>query len=216
MSCRGGARARSHPWRERSARRPSAPSTRNPTPAASRPCRRGAPRGTRPSAGGPNPVAPSVRPARTYSGGTWRIPCSVASVTAGNDPAIATNTTARSVTPNQITASGTHATNGVICSATTSGRMLRRASSKAASTRPSAVPIRRAAAKENASRIRALRGRLGDRAVGEAVAERGPHRGRSRDRRGVGDRRDDPPDEEERSHARGAAAPARSPIAASR
>ena len=36
----------------------------------------------------------------------------VASVTDGNDPTIATNTTARSVEPNQITASGTQATNG--------------------------------------------------------------------------------------------------------
>ena len=38
----------------------------------------------------------------------------VASVIAGNDPTIVTNTTARSLTPNQTTARGTHATNGVI------------------------------------------------------------------------------------------------------
>ena len=78
----------------------------------------------------------------------------MASVTAGNEPAIATNTTARSVTPNQITARGTQATNGVIWSATTSGRMLRRASSNADRTKPEAVPITSAAANENASRIR--------------------------------------------------------------
>ena len=59
-------------------------------------------------------MAPSVRPARSYSGGTCRIAWIVASVIAGNDPTIATNTTARSVAPNQTTARGTHATNGVI------------------------------------------------------------------------------------------------------
>ena len=53
-----------------------------------------------------------MRPARSYIGGTCRIACKVASVIAGNEPTMATNTTARSVTPNQITASGTHATNG--------------------------------------------------------------------------------------------------------
>jgi hypothetical protein len=35
-------------------------------------------------------------------------------VTEGNEPTIATNTTARSLDPNQITASGTQATKGVI------------------------------------------------------------------------------------------------------
>src|SRR5436190_1864150 len=73
---------------------------------------------------------------------------------AGNEPTIVTKTTARSVAPNQITASGTHATNGVICSATTSGRIDRRANSLSASISPSAVPIATATTKENARRIR--------------------------------------------------------------
>ena len=66
---------------------------------------------------------------------------------------MATKTTARSVTPNQITASGTQATNGMIWRATTSGRMLRRASSNADRNSPSASDRQRAA-NENASRIR--------------------------------------------------------------
>ncbi len=47
----------------------------------------------------------------------------VANVIEGNAPTTVTNTTARSVAPNQITAIGSHATNGVICSATTMGRI---------------------------------------------------------------------------------------------
>src|SRR5947208_5556759 len=82
--------------------------------------------------------------------------CSVARVIEGNDPTIATNTTARSVAPNQITASGTHATNGVICSATTIGLIARRANPLSASASPSAVPETTATTKEKASRIRVL------------------------------------------------------------
>src|SRR5437016_1609400 len=82
--------------------------------------------------------------------------CSVARVIEGNDPTIATNTTARSVAPNQITASGTHATNGVICSATTIGLIARRANPLSASPSPSAVPEATATTKEKASRIRVL------------------------------------------------------------
>src|SRR5262245_15418894 len=75
---------------------------------------------------------------------------------AGNEPTIVTNTTARSVVPNQITARGTHATNGVIWSATTRGRTARRANSFSASASPSDVPITTATMKENANRIRVL------------------------------------------------------------
>src|SRR5436190_19764522 len=90
---------------------------------------------------------------------------------AGNEPTIVTKTTARSVAPNQITASGTHATNGVICSATTSGRIDRRANSFSARMRPRAVPITTATTEENTSRISVL----------AAAAGSGPSRIPSRD-----------------------------------
>src|SRR6478736_5750070 len=69
---------------------------------------------------------------------------------------MATNTTARSVAPNQITASGTHATNGVICNATTIGLIARRAKPLSASASPSAVPKTTATMNEKASRMRVL------------------------------------------------------------
>src|SRR5206468_11994415 len=75
---------------------------------------------------------------------------------AGNEPTIVTNTTARSDVPNQITARGTQATNGVIWSATTSGRIERRANSFNARTSPRLVPIATASANEKARRINVL------------------------------------------------------------
>src|SRR5215208_499814 len=89
-------------------------------------------------------------------GGTWRIAAIVARVIDGNEPTTVTKTTARSVAPNQMTASGTHATNGTICRATTSGRSERRANSFSANPTPSSVPATTASTNENTSRISVL------------------------------------------------------------
>ena len=97
-----------------------------------------------------------MRPARLRSGGTCPKLAIVASVTDGNAPTIVTNTTARSDRPNQTTASGSHAMYGVICSATTSGRIERRANSFRARPNPSAVPITIDTTNENARRSNVL------------------------------------------------------------
>src|SRR3954468_4368386 len=91
-----------------------------------------------------------------------------------------TNTTARSLMPNHTMASGTQATNGVICSATMIGRTARRRNSFKARATPSPAPITTATTNENARRISVFS------AASWIVPARSPSLSASQTARGVG------------------------------
>ena len=136
-----------------------------------------------------HPIGRRARRAAAPGGSTI-----IARVMAGNEPTIATNTTARSATPNHTTASGTHATNGVIWSATTSGRM--RARERVQGERDRGGPDDHGDGERERQPGQGLGGGLRERPVLEP-REGGPHRGRRGQRGGSRRGRHQRPDREQ-------------------
>src|SRR5882757_5564875 len=99
-----------------------------------------------------SPVAPIVRPARRYSGGTWSMPETRPLAIEGTAPSRITAYIAESLMPSQITAAGTHATDGSDCRPDRIGPIAARTSGTRATTRPSGVPIASAARKPSRPR----------------------------------------------------------------
>ena len=114
------------------------------------------------------------RAARAAAPAGTRTSC--ASVTDGNAPTMVTNTTARSVGPNQITASGSHAIERRDLQGHDERPDDRRANSLSASPTPSAVPTDDRDGEGEREPDQGLRGRLRDRAVAETVAANGATR----------------------------------------
>src|SRR6266540_1404380 len=86
------------------------------------------------------PLAPSVRPARSSRGGTWRRPVWVARATAGSAPMITTNSMARSFSPNHRMARGSQAIDGSDCNPRMRLPTLRWTKSDPTMARPTSVP----------------------------------------------------------------------------
>lgn len=98
------------------------------------------------------PVAPMVRPARRNSGGTWSTPDTSPLAMDGTAPSRITAYIIELFRPSQITAGGTHATDGRDCRPDRIGPMAARTNLTRATSRPSGVPI--SSAKQKPSRPR--------------------------------------------------------------
>lgn len=99
-----------------------------------------------------SPVAPSVRPARRNSGGTWSTPETSPLAIEGTAPSRITANIIRSFSPSQITAGATHATDGSDWSPDRIGPMAARTSLTRATSSPSGVPMATASRKPSRPR----------------------------------------------------------------
>ena len=99
----------------RSARPPSGCATRTPSPASGRRRPTAARPGSRRGAATLNPRAPSTRPARSRIGGTWSMPSMMPLAIDGAAPITTTNMITPWPSWNRMIASGTHATDGIVC-----------------------------------------------------------------------------------------------------